>query len=197
MPVEILSSNVNNEQLNNLLKNNTLFVGIFSDNCSYCINMKKEWEKFKSLIIKKNINGTILEINAKVLSSIHNSLITNNAKGFPSLFIISNNKFVTSYNSERTAQQFLQFFKKYIVNKNISKTRSLQASFHTLKKNKRFKKININFIKKSKKYNSKLKLGDNISLCKHAKNGINGCNICCSQFNKKKTYKRCIKKCMK
>ena len=191
MPVKILNNSVNNKQLNNLIKNNTLFVGIFSDNCSHCINMKNEWKKFKSLVIKKNINGTILEINAKLLSSIHNSLITNNAKGFPSLFIISNNKFVVNYNSERTAQQFLQFFKKYIPNKNP------KTNFHTLKKNKRFKKINIDFIKKSKKYNSKLKLGDNISLCKHAKNGINGCNICCAQFSKRKTYKRCIKKCMK
>jgi hypothetical protein len=97
MPVKIYDTNVNNNELNNLLKNNTLFVGIFSETCSHCINMKSEWNKFKSLLVKENLNGTILEINAKVLSSIKNPLISNNANGFPSLFIISNNKFVTNF----------------------------------------------------------------------------------------------------
>lgn len=197
MPIKILKTNVNNEQLNNLLKNNTLFIGVFSESCSHCINMKSEWSKFKSLIIKKKLNGTILEINAKVLPSIQNPLINNNARGFPSLFIIKNNKFVASYNLERTAGQFLQFFKKYIPNKDIYTKRLINRKNQTLKKNKRLLPINPNFIKKAKHYNNALKLGDNISLCKHAKNGINGCHICCSQFSKRKSYKRCIKRCMK
>ena len=197
MPIKILNTNVNNVQLNNLLKYNTLFVGVFSESCSHCINMKNEWNKFKSLIIKKNLNGTILEINAKVLPSIKNPLINNNARGFPSLFIIKNNKFVASYNLERTAGQFLQFFKKYIPNKNIHSKRLINRKNQTFKKNKRLLTINPNFIKKAKQYNNKLKLGDNISLCKHAKNGINGCHICCSQFTKIKTYKKCTKRCMK
>ena len=197
MPIKILNTNVNNVQLNNLLKYNTLFVGVFSESCSHCINMKNEWSKFKSLIIKKNLNGTILEINAKVLPSIKNPLINNNARGFPSLFIIKNNKFVASYNLERTAGQFLQFFKKYIPNKNIHSKRLINRKNQTFKKNKRLLTINPNFIKKAKQYNNKLKLGDNISLCNHAKNGINGCHICCSQFTKIKTYKKCTKRCMK
>jgi hypothetical protein len=192
MPIKIYNSNVNNEELNNLLKNNTLFVGVFSDTCSHCINMKPEWNKFKSLIMKEKLNGTILEINAKSLSSINNPLITNNANGFPSLFIIKNNKFITDYNSERTGEKFLQLLKKYVPNMSSSKRNN-----QTLKKGRGLKKINPNFIKKSKNYNLRLKLGENISLCKHAKNGINGCNVCCSQFKKRKTYKRCIKRCMK
>ena len=47
MPIKILNNNVNNEELNNLLRNNTLFVGVFSETCSHCINMKPEWNKFK------------------------------------------------------------------------------------------------------------------------------------------------------
>ena len=189
MSIKIYNNDVNNEELNNLLKNNTLFVGIFSDTCSHCINMKPEWKKFKLLITQQNLNGTILEINAKLLVSINNPLINNNANGFPSLFIISKNKFVTNYNSERSAEQFLQFFKKYIPTKNFSSMRSIKTKNKTLKRGKRLEKINPNFIKKSKNYNSNLKLGENISLCKHAKNGINGCNVCCSQFKKKKHTK--------
>jgi hypothetical protein len=174
MPIKIYDANVNNNELNNLLKNNTLFVGIFSETCSHCINMKSEWNKFKSLLVKEKLNGTILEINAKVLSSIKNPLISNNANGFPSLFIISNNKFVTNYNSERTGERFLQFFKKYIPNRPKNST-----------------------LKKGGNKSKKIKLGKKILLCKNAKNGINGCQICCSQFKKRKTYKRCIKRCMK
>jgi len=192
MPVKIYNNDVNNEELNNLLKNNTLFVGVFSETCSHCINMKPEWNKFKSLIMKEKLNGTILEINAKLLSSINNPLINNNVQGFPSLFVISNNKHVANYELERTGENFLKFLKKY-----IPVMRSKRRNTMTSKKSKRLKKINPNFIKKAKNYSSKLKLGENISLCKHAKNGINGCSTCCSQFKKRKTYKRCIKRCMK
>lgn len=192
MPVKLYNNDVNNKELNNLLKNNTLFVGVFSETCSHCINMKPEWNKFKSLLIKEKLNGTILEINAKVLSSINNPLINNNVQGFPSLFIISNNKHVANYELERTGEKFLQFFKKYIPIMSLKKTIN-----KTSKKSKSLTKINPNFIKKSKNYSSKWKLGENISLCKHAKNGITGCSTCCSQFKKRKTYKRCIKKCMK
>jgi hypothetical protein len=114
MPVKIYNNDVNNEELNNLLKNNTLFVGVFSETCSHCINMKPEWNKFKSLIMKEKLNGTILEINAKLLSSINNPLINNNVQGFPSLFVISNNKHVANYELERTGENFLKFLKKYI-----------------------------------------------------------------------------------
>ena len=75
--------------------------------------------------------------------------------------------------------------------------RSSKTKNHTLKKRKSLIKINPSHINKAKNYNYKLKLGDNISLCKHAKNGVNGCHICCSRFTKRKTYKRCIKRCMK
>ncbi len=192
MPIKVYNSHVNNSELNNLLKNNTLFVGVFSETCSHCINMKPEWNKFKSLIMKEKLNGTILEINAKLLSSINNPLINNNVQGFPSLFVISNNKHVANYELERTGENFLKFFKKYIPAMSFKSTNTM-----TSKKSKKLTKINPNFIKKSKNYSSKLKLGENISLCKHAKNGIAGCSTCCSQFKKRKTYKRCIKRCMK
>jgi len=196
MPIKVYNSHVNNTELNNLLKNNTLFVGVFSETCSHCINMKPEWNKFKSLIMKEKLNGTILEINAKLLSSINNPLINNNVQGFPSLFVISNNKHVANYELERTGENFLKFFKKYIPAMSLKKTIT-KTSKKTSKNSKRLTKINPNFIKKSKNYSLKLKLGENISLCKHAKNGITGCSTCCSQFKKRKTYKRCIKRCMK
>lgn len=207
MPIKLLHNNVNNNEVNSLLKNNTVFVGVFSKTCIHCINMKPEWKKFKNMVNKEKLNGIILEIDANMLSNISNPLINNNAQGFPSLFIIKNNNFITSYNEERKAENFMNFFKQFISKepKKLSKKTSrkkFKIVKHKIKnkiKNtlKKLKTINIDTFKKSKKYFSKLRLRSNIGLCKHAKNGINGCSICCSQFKKRKTYKKCIKKCMK
>jgi len=133
MPFVKLESNVNNTKLNNILSNGLVFVGVFSKSCHHCLEMKPEWKKLVSLIIKKKIKATILEIDARLLSSITNSLITNNTQGFPSLFLIKNNKLVTSYNSERKADKFLQFLNKYTYN--IPKMLTKKA--HIKRRNKR------------------------------------------------------------
>ena len=127
MPFVKIESNVNNTKINNILSNGVVFVGVFSKSCHHCLEMKSEWKKFISLIIKKKIKATILEIDARSLSSITNSLITNNTQGFPSLFLIKNNELVTSYDSERKADKFLHFLKKYTYN--IPKMRTKKAHF--------------------------------------------------------------------
>ena len=203
MPIKLLDNIVNNNEVNSLLENNTVFVGVFSESCVHCINMKPEWKKFKNMVNKEKLNGIVLEIDSNMLSNISNPLINNNARGFPSLFIIKNNKFITNYNSERKAENFMNFFKEFISKepKKLSKKKSRKKNKilkNKIKNNlKKLKTINIDTFKKSKKYFSKLRLRSNIGLCKHAKNGTNGCRICCSQFKKRKTYKKCIKKCMK
>ena len=132
-----ITNTVNNEELNKTLSHGTIFVGAFSDTCPHCVNMQSEWKNFISMVIKYKINVTILEINANILSSITNPLINNNIEGLPSLFIIKNNKFIASYNKERTANKFLQFLKKYT--SKISKKHTIKAMIrrgrrkHTLK----------------------------------------------------------------
>jgi hypothetical protein len=67
----------------------------------------------------------ILEIDSSLLSLITNPLLTNSVNGFPSLFIIKN-KQVSHYNNERTAFEFMKFFKSNIVksqNKNKNKNK--------------------------------------------------------------------------
>ena len=123
MPHIKLENKVNNEKLNKLLKNGTTFVGVFSKTCPHCVNMQSEWKKFASSVKEKNIKATILEIDSAILSSIKNPLINNNVEGFPSLFIVKNNKFVTQYNQERKANNFLQFLSKYASNRNTRRKR--------------------------------------------------------------------------
>lgn len=123
MPHIKLENKVNNEKLNKLLRNGTTFVGAFSKTCPHCVNMQSEWKKFASSVKEKNIKATILEIDSAILSSIKNPLINNNVEGFPSLFIVKNNKFVTQYNQERKANNFLQFLSKYASKMSVKNTR--------------------------------------------------------------------------
>ena len=133
MPHIKLENKVNNEKLNKLLRNGTTFVGVFSKTCPHCVNMQSEWKKFASSVKEKNIKATILEIDSAILSSIKNPLINNNVEGFPSLFVVKNNKFVTQYNQERKANNFLQFLSKYASNRNTRRKRGSKKHFLTIK----------------------------------------------------------------
>ena len=133
MPHIKLENKVNHEKLNKLLKNGTTFVGAFSKTCPHCVNMQSEWKKFASSVKEKNIKATILEIDSAILSAIKNPLINNNVEGFPSLFIVKNNKFVTQYNQERKANNFLQFLSKYASNRNTRRKRGSKKHFFTIK----------------------------------------------------------------
>ena len=131
MIVKVLqnNANVNNDELNNIINNNTLFVGVFSESCHYCISMKPEWKKFKKMALANysNLQGAILEIDSSVISQVTNPLLTNNVNGYPSLFIIRNNK-ILKYNNERTAFEFMKFFKH-----NIHKSKSRTSKSRTSK----------------------------------------------------------------
>jgi len=132
MIVKVLqnNANVNNDELNNIIKHNTLFVGVFSESCHYCVSMKPEWKKFKKLALANysNLHGAILEIDSSVISQVTNPLLTNNVNGYPSLFIISNNK-VIKYNNERTAFEFMKFFKLHIhkLQSKVSKSKAFKS----------------------------------------------------------------------
>jgi hypothetical protein len=130
------SASVNNKKLDNILRKGTTFVGAFSKTCPHCVNMQSEWNKFISSVNEKNIKATILEIDSAILSSIKNPLINNNVEGFPSLFIIKNNKFVTQYNQDRKANNFLQFLSKYVSKMPTKHTR--RARRKGTRNNKRF-----------------------------------------------------------
>lgn len=139
MPYIKLENNINNEKLNKLLSYGTTFVGAFSKSCHHCINMQPEWKKFVHSVKKQKIRANILEIDANILSSIKNPLINNNIQGFPSLFIIKNNKFVASYANERTASNFLKFLNKY--NSRMSKKSTLKRGKDRGSLTKKYRKM--------------------------------------------------------
>ena len=154
MIVKVLQNNaiVNNEELNNIIKHNTLFVGVFSESCHYCVSMKPEWKKFKKMALDNysNLQGAILEIDSSVISQVTNPLLTNNVNGYPSLFIIRNNK-VLKYNNERTAFEFMKFFKI-----NIHKSQSNASKSRTSKSKASKSKASKSKASKSRTSKSKL-----------------------------------------
>jgi hypothetical protein len=145
MLIKVLQNNVvNNDELNKLINNNnTLFVGAFSQSCHHCVSMKPEWIKFKKMAQStySNLQGVILEIDSSLLSLLTNPLLTNSVNGFPSLFIIKN-KQVSHYNNERTAFEFMKFFKSNIAksqNKNKNKNKKYNKYKSYKNKNKLYK----------------------------------------------------------
>uniref|UniRef100_A0A6C0DV76 Thioredoxin domain-containing protein n=1 Tax=viral metagenome TaxID=1070528 RepID=A0A6C0DV76_9ZZZZ len=155
MLVKILKNNINNDEINKLINNYTLFVGIFSDSCHYCIEMKPEWIKFKKMALSNSsLQGAILEIDSSIVSSLTNPLIANNVNGFPSLFIIKNNKII-KYNNERTALEFMKCFKSHIA-KSKAKSKSKSKAKSKSKSKKSTKQKSKSKSKKSTKQKSKL-----------------------------------------
>lgn len=132
--VKLNNNNVNAMKLSKLLKNGTTFVGVFSKTCPHCVNMQSEWKKFISSVNEKKMKATILEIDSNTLSSIKHPLINNNVQGFPSLFIIKNNKFITQYNQERKANNFLQFLNKYISKQPLKHTKKARPLLKNYKR---------------------------------------------------------------
>jgi hypothetical protein len=105
--------------------------------------MKPEWIKFKKMAQStySNLQGVILEIDSSLLSLLTNPLLTNSVNGFPSLFIIKN-KQVSHYNNERTAFEFMKFFKSNIAksqNKNKNKNKKYNKYKSYKNKNKLYK----------------------------------------------------------
>lgn len=128
MPYIKLDNNINNDEINKLLRTGTTFVGAFSKTCPHCINMQPQWEKFVSSVIKRKIRANVLEIDADLLAAIKNPLIHDNIEGFPSLFVIKNNKFAASYNMERTENNFLKFLNKYTSKPSKQHTKKMPLS---------------------------------------------------------------------
>ena len=154
--------------------------------CIHCQNMKPEWELLKNKLKKIKSKCALLEIDSNYLDSIENAELKNNIKGFPSILLFKNGKLLKEFSGDRTSNMLYNFLKPYF-------------SLDLTRKSKKKKSKRINIIHKIKTIRNKkiIKLKDNIGLCRHAKYRNTGCKVCCSQFKKRKTYKKCMKKCAK
>lgn len=165
----------NPKKINKLISEKLCFIGVFSKVCIHCKNMKPEWEKLKNKLKKIKCNGLLLEIDSSYLYSMENPALSGRVNGLPTILISKNNKILKEYNGNRSTNDMLKFFKPYIIYNNSLSKKQKNNNKKIIKNNKITKKI---------------------ITCKHKKNGIDGCSICCSRFKKRKTYKKCKKICM-
>lgn len=107
----------------NLLKHKTCFIGVFSDACVHCNNMKPEWNNLKKRLKKINSNTVLLEIDASKLDYIDFAELKNSIAGFPAIMIFKNGKMIKDYSGDRTNKDMFMFFKPFLAvsNKTIKK----------------------------------------------------------------------------
>ena len=95
--------------------------------CGHCIQMSDEWKNF--LKQKKKVSVKIASIEESAFNKLKNQ--PTSFRGFPTIMLTKNGKFVSEFNGNRTAENFQNF-----INENCPKI-SLKS---TLKKNKKHKK---------------------------------------------------------
>ena len=127
---------ISNNDLNidDVINSKTCFIGIFSDSCIHCKNMKPEWNKFKKHVKKINCNSYLIELKAENINKINNKTLNEymSYNGIPSVLKIKNGKIIKEYKGNRTANSLLQFVNKKKTFKNkkkVKKSRKLANYF--------------------------------------------------------------------
>lgn len=135
--IELKNNKFKREAIKELLNKNICLIGVFSKLCIHCQNMKPQWEMLKKKLKKTKCNGLLLELDSSQLNYIDYSSLTNSIKGFPSIAVYKNGKFVKEYNGNRKTDDMFKFFKPYLV---ITKPNKITRKLLKKRKNKNISK---------------------------------------------------------
>ena len=113
--IEIKNSNFDKSKIKKILDKKICLIGVFSNLCIHCQNMKPQWEYLKNKLKNTKCNGLLLEIDSDQLDHIDFSSLTNSIKGLPSIMVFKNGKLAKEYNGNRTSNDMFKFFKPYMV----------------------------------------------------------------------------------
>ena len=113
--IEIKNSNFDKSKIKKILDKKICLIGVFSNLCIHCQNMKPQWEYLKNKLKNTKCNGLLLEIDSDQLDHIDFSSLTNSIKGLPSIMVFKNGKLAKAYNGNRTSNDMFKFFKPYMV----------------------------------------------------------------------------------
>jgi thioredoxin-like negative regulator of GroEL len=120
--IELKNSSFDKDAIIKLLENNICFIGVFSDACFHCNNMKPAWNNLKTSLKKMKSNSVLLEIDARQLDFINYGPLKYSIHGFPAIMIFKNGKFFKDFAGNRTKAEMLKFFKPHL-EKAIKKTK--------------------------------------------------------------------------
>tara|TARA_B100000963_G_scaffold308400_1_gene283871 strand:- start:138 stop:668 length:531 start_codon:yes stop_codon:yes gene_type:complete len=166
----ILDSQHPHDKVNiqNMLKNNSIFIKFYSDTCGYCQEMKSEWDNaIHKIHNKRPKNLLIVEVEANNMNNFEDEdMIKPKIMGYPTIMYLNkkNNKVqVIPYNGSRTSDEFVNFAFKNLKNSvNIVKNKKAKNT----KKNKKAKNTKKNKKAKKAKKDKKSKKGKTLKKSK-------------------------------
>jgi thioredoxin-like negative regulator of GroEL len=112
--IELKNCSFDKDAIIKLLENNTCFIGVFSDACFHCNNMKPAWNNLKTSLKKMKSNSVLLEIDAGQLDLINYGPLKNSIRGFPAIMIFKNGEMIKDFAGNRTKDEMLKFFKPHL-----------------------------------------------------------------------------------
>tara|TARA_B110000008_G_scaffold217194_1_gene216753 strand:+ start:493 stop:903 length:411 start_codon:yes stop_codon:yes gene_type:complete len=112
--IELKNNIFDVNKIQKILKSKVCLIGIFSKDCSHCINMKQEWEQLKKKIGKINSETVLLEIDYLILNTLNLTSLSSLINGLPTIMVLKNLKKIKEYSGNRTCSNMLKFFKSHI-----------------------------------------------------------------------------------
>ena len=137
--IELLTSNFSRSFIRNIIQKNTCLIGVFSESCPHCVNMKPEWKLLKNKLKNKKMGGYLIEIKSDLLSDINLPALSSAVKGLPSILIFKNGKFKKEFADERTHLKMFKFIRPY-TKQTLKKNPTLKNSIKKNSKKNRPKK---------------------------------------------------------
>jgi thioredoxin-like negative regulator of GroEL len=138
--IELKNTSFDKDAIIKLLENNTCFIGVFSDACFHCNNMKPAWNNLKTSLKKMKSNSVLLEIDAGQLDLINYGPLKNSIRGFPAIMIFKNGEMIKDFSGNRTKAEMLKFFKPHL-EKATKKTKKTKKNKETIANKTKQRKI--------------------------------------------------------
>ena len=136
------SKDLSNEDFNKIYKNNTCFIGIFSNRCPHCVVMKPDWKKLKKKLENVKSNNYLITIRSEDIVRLNDYLFNYvSSKGIPCIIITENGKIKKEFKGERNLKNLYNFFKSQTGGKKTRKIKAINTKRKKLrKKTKKTKK---------------------------------------------------------
>ena len=100
----------NNNQQNQ--QNKTKIILYYSDGCGWCQKFMPEWTRFEQ-IAKQKLNSLNLQVIKISCDKNQNTCQIENIQGYPTVILYKNNKKITEFSDERTAEKLIEFINNH------------------------------------------------------------------------------------
>lgn len=107
------------------LNNQKATILVYHPQCIHCVMMRPSWEEMKNRLRKSNKSCNIYEINAEDLDHVHHP-IKDSVRGFPTIMNVSNGKFSSYFEKERSPENLAKYVLSHSGAPNARKTKRVK-----------------------------------------------------------------------